>query len=629
MNMSNVYLYLIIAVGLLFICFTPVLADDEKPIEGEITVGGSLNDKLKGKEQGAKGAAEYQSIYDKGSNWDLNGRFKYRGGNLDLDGSARYQDSEDQEYRGDLSLNRIILYKTDYNKFMHRLDHDKLENLEAHIFKGAGTPGAPVGLPFSSPIPGKNPDGTAITAGQSIIGAAAVYYTDHGPGDDYSVTRSEWNSRIVFNIPQIPELKLGFDHRMEKRTGCVQSRTMSKCSACHIEAYSKDINELTNDFIPKLSLRLEALVIDYSYMHREFDDSGDKMYNNYNKLASAHVAPFGPKLQFDGTYGALPFDRTPESTKDSHSLKLRYDIDKKNTVMAGAVYSVSTNRGTDSSYNALLGNYGKDLDLKSGSLFAKIHSHITKKLSLTAQVRYQTLNNDNVFINVNDQRQIDAFKNEPFSTYDFTRKSGYDLNLYTGGVDLTYKLSRTIAIMGGYEYRREERENNKEHNVPHDTDEHIFRLAGDWQLNNGPRFNLGYKLMLANDVYALYKAVCAPSGQFATYAGPATDNWNYYRTYAPNIYDARTGTRSNMPNRLHEIGLKAGWSPIQILFTNLYAKYRIGNNNEVDGRDWHQNLFTGGLNLVLAPNEKMAFSAGYNYFYDKYESMYCIAVYDG
>ncbi|UKL14090.1 hypothetical protein [Dissulfurimicrobium hydrothermale] len=79
MNMSNVYLYLIIAVGLLFICFTPVLADDEKPIEGEITVGGSLNDKLKGKEQGAKGAAEYQSIYDKGSNWDLNGRFKYRG----------------------------------------------------------------------------------------------------------------------------------------------------------------------------------------------------------------------------------------------------------------------------------------------------------------------------------------------------------------------------------------------------------------------------------------------------------------------------------------------------------------------------------------------------------------------
>jgi hypothetical protein len=84
-----------------------------------------------------------------------------------------------------------------------------------------------------------------------------------------------------------------------------------------------------------------------------------------------------------------------------------------------------------------------------------------------------------------------------------------------------------------------------------------------------------------------------------------------------------------VPNTTHEIKIRTSWNPVHLVSTSLYAKYRMAKNDEVDGDDWQQDMFTGGINVVLTPNDKMVFAAGYNYFNDKYESMFCIAIYDG
>lgn len=620
----------------------------DKPLQGEISIGGKWQlDDLDKHEGRAKGGAEFDSTADKNLSWDTGAKLDYRSNSINFDVDARYRDGDDQTYGGNLDLSRILLYKTNYDRFMHRLGHDYMDNLTAHIFRAAGTPGAPAGLPFPCPDPNNPafcqalPDTDPNTAGyqnaRSTIGAAAVYHTDHDPFATYGNTHTTWENSLTFNIPQMPGLQVGFDHRQEKRKGCAQAMTTSKCSACHIESYSKGINEETNDYIPRVSLKIEALALEYSFMHREFNDKSQEMINGYNTLAAAHIAPFAANLQFPTYSGTtlnagseiLPFSRTPDSTKDSHTLKGRYDIDANNTVMAGLVYSKSTNTQTDGAYAPLYGEFGRDLELDSTAMLAKWHSRLSHAVSLNLFGKYQTMNNDNVGIDVNDAALHNKYKNEPADLWDFTRQSAYDMDILTLGADLSWKLAKGITLKGGYEYKMDDRKNADLLNVPETTDEHTIKLSADWRVNRQMKWAVGYKGQFVSHPYAYKNAVCTPWSSFGQYAGPASDGADYYRSYGPNIYDARTGTRSNLPNQAHEFSLKGNFMPMKMLSANVYGKYKNARNDDVSGNDWQQDLFTGGLNLVLTPSEKLVFTAGYNYFYDTYDSMYCIAIYDG
>ncbi len=662
------------------ICSLAISADEQKALEGELKVGGTwmledldepsitdeaLRDKTSassfsvGKAPGAKGAAEYMDIADKESSVFTGADLNFRNKNFDFDFSGRYESSRDQDYYLKGAASRIFLFETDYSIFKHRLDHDYMENLNAHIFRAgpstAANNGDPVGLPFApgsagaannaafyTAFPDKDPNTAGYQNGMSTLGAANVYNTDWDVAGRYYANRSEWNNNMKVNIPALPGLKFAFDHRQERRSGCKQAQTMSKCSACHIESYSKSINETTNDYIPKVSFQAEALNVEYSFLHRDFEDSSQEMMNGYNSMAEAHVPGFSPLLQFPAYSNntlvsgseVLPFSRTPDSTKDSHNMRLRYDIDAHNTITGGMVYSKTTNTQTDGGVaglfsNQLVGLYGDDLELESTALMAKWNSRLTKVLNLTVHGKYQTLNNDNVAIDVNDGRTLGKYTNEPYSTLDFTRTSGYDLDILSAGFDLAWRAMHGMTVSGGYEFHQEDRQNYEHHDVPETTQEHTFKLKGDWRVNKKVNLGLGYKLQLTDDPYALYGAICPPDAGFATYAGPATAGTDYNRTYEPNIYAARQATRSNQAETAHEFTLKGSFTPMQMLTSNLYGKYRYAENSDLGGSDWTQDLFTAGLNVVATPSQKVTLTAGYNYFYDTYESMYCVAIYDG
>jgi len=581
-------------------------------------------------EDGAKGT-EYNSLVEKNANWDLGADFSFRTGGFAFDADAHYQDVEDQEYGAALDLNRILVFKTDYSRFLHRLDHDSLENLMGHIFAAPGK-----GLYYDF-----NGDGTN-NKNDEIIGSASVYHTDFGAGEDYHITRSEWNNHLAFHIPTLPEVTIGFDHRMEEREGVEQARTMSKCSACHVVGVSKDVHEITNDYIPKVTVRVGTLALEYSFMHREFDDKSDDMSLVYNALSPTNLG-FTNRLQFDSRTGELPFSRTPDTEKDSHTVKARWDIMSGHTVTAGFVYSKSTNLETDGGYDPLTGEFNEDLELDSTTIMAKYHGRISRAFSVTIHGKYQTLDNDDVYVDVVDRANGDGTTlgdgyassvlgaEEGLDTgfWDYNRKSGYDLDITTIGFDVAWRPLHGVTLRGGYEFHYEERDNADAHNVPDDTTEHKFKLSGDWRINHSLRLSLGYKLDLIDDAYGLEEAVCAPDGSYGEYGGPPGDLYDYSRAYDPRIYSQREGLRSNQPTTVHEASFKANWTPINMVSTSLHAKYKYANNDEVDGRDWQQDLFTGGFNVVVSPSEKMVFAAGYNYFNDKYESMYCIAIYDG
>ena len=604
---------------------------EDKAVEANISIGGSWTlDDIDTDEEGAKGT-EYMTPVENNAYIDLKGDIKAEKDGIAFEAEGHYQFVDEQEYKAGLDLRRILTLKTDYNRFIHRLDHDELENLEAHVFSTTGA-----GLFYDF-----NGDGTN-NKNDEIIGSAAVYHSDYGAGDDYYLMRAEWKNEAKLHIPQIPGLTIGFNHRFEERKGLEQARTMSKCSACHVVADSKSIDEETNDYMPSVTLRTGPVVLNYTFMHREFDDQSEEMTNVYNALAASHLG-FTNRLQFDDRTGALPYSSTPDSEKDMHTFKARWNVNRHNTFTAAVVYSQITNTSVDDPYDPLNGGYGDEIEMESTTMSAKWHSRISSNLSLNVHGRYQTIDNDEVYIDVVDRTNGDGTTlGDGYATstlgaeeglgtgyWDFTRRSGYDLDLTTLGFDVAWRPMLGVTIRGGYEFHYEERDNAEYHHVPDDTTEHSFKLSGDWRVNRTLKLGLAYRLELVDDPYSLEEAVCTPDGSYGEYGGPPGSLYDYSRSYDPAIYSQRVGSRSNQPNSAHEFRFKGSWMPTAILSANFNAKYRTAENDDIDGNEWQQDLFTGGVNVVLAPNDKVSFMTGYNYFNDKYEAMYCIAIYDG
>jgi hypothetical protein len=132
-----------------------------------------------------------------------------------------------------------------------------------------------------------------------------------------------------------------------------------------------------------------------------------------------------------------------------------------------------------------------------------------------------------------------------------------------------------------------------------------------------------------DDAYRLKNATCTPDGSYGAYGAKPANMYDIERAYEPTIYGERTGDRSNQPDQIYEVRFKTTWNAMQALSANLHVKYRYSENGEIDGRDWNQNFVMAGLNILSNPVKGLTISGGYTYFYDKYDSQYCIAIYDG
>ncbi len=605
---------------------------DGKWYSGKLEVGATaIPEKLDSRESGAKGGPEYNSLFDK--RWT-----SYLGGNIEAmrDGfafsaNALYRDVYEQDYSGMVSLKRVINFKTDYSRFYHRLDHDYMDNLNAHIFPPAST---------GWKNWGSSPDLAGISGGKTI-GSANVYHTDLAADKFFGIARAEWKNKVDFNIPLLPGLKLTFNHRFEERKGDKQVMSNSKCLACHIVSDSQNIHETTNDYSPKASLRIGTLAMEFSYMHREFDTRNEDMAIVYNGLKGKEL--FMNRLQYDNTTGELPFSRTPDSTKDSFKGKIRWDLNAHNTFTANYIYSQNTNQTVDGAYDILMGKFGDEIDLHSNIVNAKFHSKVNRAFSFNIFGRYQDLNNDSVDIKKNVRTNppgapggavtlAEGYIDHSGWSYfeeEESRPSGYDSNAYLVGTDLTWRITRGLKFKFGYEFQREKRDNYQHHHVPRSTKEHRLSLASDWHVNHSLKFDFDYRFEYVDDPYVLKDAECTPDGSYGVYSGLPAGLYDVERAYAPAIYDERTAARSNMPEYVHEIMVKSHWYPVQSLSTNFHVKYRYAKNSDVDGRDWKQNMVMAGLGGVYMPVKDLVLSAGYTYMYDSYDSQYCIAIYDG
>ncbi len=630
--MKRITYILVMAVFALALIGASVAAaeDDGAWYEGSLKAGTTwtAQGRLHADESGSKGGLEYNALV--GKRWtgvfggDINA--EKDGWAINFDGL--YRDVNDQDYEGMLSLKRVVVYKADYSRLYHRLGHDNLNNLEAHVFRGADAAG---GQQPRWVYPGDYPDPGDL----ETIGTASVYHTDLDPTNQYAVSRELLKHSVAFHIPQIPEFGLSFQHRYEQRKGDRQAMTNSKCRSCHIVSDTQQIKETNNEYGPKLNLRIGTMALEYSYLHREFSVDNEAMEMTYNTSGD----PFQNRLQYDKTDGNLPYSRVPENRRNKHNAKFRWDVNEHTTLNAFYLYTNNQNISTRGDYDILTGNYDDTAKLKDNTFGGKITTRVMHGLTLNFFGKYQALDNSDVYVEANERESgtppitlAEGYENagyEPYYETEYERVSGYDSNNWKIGISAAWRVLRNLKLNGEYEFAKENRDHYAHHHVPESTKEHLIKLGADYHLSHALKFALDTKFVFIDDAYRLDHASCTPDEEFGGYGGLPDDLYDMSRAYEPAIYGERTASRSNRPDQIYEVKFKTYWNAMSMLNTNFHIKYRYSKNGEIDGRDWNNNFLMTGLNIMANPIRNLTIAGGYTYMYDSYDSQYCIAIYDG
>ena len=578
-------------------------AEEEKPFELEVSVGGSINDY----DDAPSRAAEYKSQVDMDSSWYFGGKFRLNTENVLLNLEGNYIEKEDQRYEGSLDFKRLFSFTSSYDRFWHRLDTDYMRNLEAQ-----------------SVVPLKK-----------TAGGAAVYHESFESTQDYGIRHSFWKNEAVLRLPSLPGITIGFSHRMEERRGFEQAKTLSKCASCHVAAYSKHIEEYTNDYVPYIEARLGQFTFKYQLLYRSFNSGSDvptHTYLNANNPISGAEGGLPLRLNYDLDNGALPFARTPDSEKWQHLAKVKWDISPYQSLNVNFVYSDIQNEDSDEAEGGqgfLYGDHGKELDVQYAGVSGNWHWRFRPNMALTIKAKYHNMDGDDVSIDLDD-RYASTLAHLEDGTFDFERKSAYDEDEYIFGADLSWRMNKQWRFRFAYEMEYTDRDNAEEHHVTEDTTEHQFKVSATWK----PKYNLkvkaDYKFLYVNDPFAYYHAACPEEAVATTVGGTdftpkvGNDDW-----YSYIVYGRRHAELSNQPEYAHDLGLKLDYIFNAKVSTNLYIKYRYAENDNTDGYDWEQDTFSAGINLSFIPSEKIGFNIGYNYLWDQYTSMLCSAIYHG
>lgn len=585
-----------------------------------------------------------------------------------VDFQADYLGTDDQQYDLSLDYKRLLRLHASYSTFLHWLDHDKIDYLDAGVrhtntYVGAN-PLSPDNIPggFSAynPLTGQVTGGSPSPANTDIVqqfGRATVYGEDFVPGKDFSIVRNELKTGADIVLPQLPNITLHLGARIEERKGDEQSIGMGKCTACHITGQSRKVDEKTNDFTAGATGRFGMLTVGYTFLDREFREQAADPMRTWDPTMNP-AAPYNTtNINFDNRIlygyedGSLPYDVTPDSDKQSHVLKARLDLPGQTVVSGSYVHAnVESDKASEPGIFTLdkgtlkttYDGYGLRATTKFG-----------KRMTVNLRAKVEEIENDDVTIsffpiNPNTSHGLEDPFN-PLAPFDpafnpgnpvTERHSTLNRDVLTLGADTLYRLSSYTTLRLGYEFQAIEREDDHHE----DTKVHTIKAAIKTRPAKGVNARANYTFTHYDRPFEYENAALYmdpntglhytdKDGNVATTYGDSTTwapgYWLHYGpTYGVEFYNERVADMTNQPENVHDGKVSVTWSPQANLAAtvNLRAKFA---ENELDYSTWEQQTFSPGLSVWYAPTEKLNLTFAYNYHAQSTESDFCQGWYDG
>jgi hypothetical protein len=647
----------------------------EKTGGGSIEVGGYTQDIDK---DGAR-VNEYSRLEpsENGAAYglvDLHGASGNSAGELTVDLLGK----ETPEGKLNLDLGRIFRLRAENSEFRHQLDHDRIDYMNAAV-PGAnlfapGNPGAPVSIDANgTPAPGTsiwslgadpstsfNPNnvpgyigkdalgnwyatnlGTPPTtiAGTNVtwqqVGRASVYGEDFAADQVFEITRKEAKAESDLTLPFLPNITFHAGVRVEERDGTEQSIGMSKCTACHVTGSSRKVDEKTEEFAAGATGRFGLLTLDYGFKTSEFRERAPAPTRVYDPALSPSPATtytpgnavFDNRLLYDYEDGALVYDQTPDSEKQSHVVKARLDFSRDATLIGSFVDSTVESKKTDEPGIWTLGD--KTLTSNYDGYGIRLTTKLSDTVRLNLRGKLENVETDDsviVYEPMGTTAQPNLGGGILPATIARTYESVESRDVLTVGTDMVWRLARKSSLRLGYEYKADDRDDEHYGKTTKQTAEATYRTA----LAKGLTFRAGYTFQAIDDPFMHENA--------AGYIDPLT-GLHYTNDPTPNVigtgplygtafYDNRQTDLSNQPETVHEGKVASTWSPAANFSTTVALRYR-DEGNELGRSEWTQQTISPSLSFWYAPAQKLNLTFAYNYFGQRAESRFCQGWYDG
>ncbi|MCK4623440.1 MAG: MtrB/PioB family outer membrane beta-barrel protein [Desulfuromonadales bacterium] len=533
-----------------------------------------------------------------------------------FDFEADIMGPRDQEFNLGFDFKRIFKFGFDHQVLEHWKDHDTLEHL---------------GAIFNNTLAGGQPrvttDRTVGVLGTDTLAEANERYYQE-MANDYIVTRRETKAEASLTIPELPNITFHTGMRIDAREGLEQAITSSKCGMCHVQANGKQIDERTEDWTFGATGKFGKATIEYEYLTRDFtEDAAAPTYNYLTTDAVRAGVADDDQLLYSGSQS---YKVTPDSEKDSHTLKARYDIDRDSSISAAYV-----NAKVESDKAGEAGTYSLDTNALTSEFESFFLKGATRIGGLRLSVRGGTYE-------INGPDYHVEFPQRDASAVDFTNfdnpehyESAETREVTEFGIDGVYRLAKGTTLRLGYEYEDIDREEAE----LGETETHTFKVAVKSRLSKQLSGRFSYQYQNIDDPFhgegitgiaqvtgadPLYPGLAwftKAGAQFVDGNPPsgAVYYWN-------SVYPGRELDATTEPDAIHEAKFSATWTPAANMAATLFARVRMEENDAVK---YQQETYVPGVSFYYAPNSNMNLTMAYTFNKQETENQMCVGWYHG
>jgi Putative outer membrane beta-barrel porin, MtrB/PioB len=466
-----------------------------------------------------------------------------------------------------------------YKRYMHRLDHDYMENLQ---FRESADPVA------------------------NIPGGKMLTHDDTDPCGEYGIIVSDLSNDLNVKLGKHVEIDWGYHHLARK--GHKQTRSINHCSMCHVVARRTEVNEDTRDHSLGLSVVFSKINVMYQMVRSEFRNYAEAPRNYWDPAVHPTTgekgAEFIPRTNYQDEEGV--YATTPDSRKDSHILKFAGDLNPSNFIV-GKLSLVNYENQME----------GLEMENKYGAF--RWSYHPGKKIRVNATISRENMDNDDVFVDLPTWREGRTGGGQNF---DWTRQSAYNRDVTIAKLQTQYKLNRQNTLNLDYRYRSIDREYLELEQGSSETESVQNRIKAAWS-SRSKRFRskISLEYEMTDIPFANKFAMCEEAHKNDPFL---PDNGFFYY-----FQRERKGDGSNQPSdsiRLNaNVTLLSGGS----YSINLQGTYQDEKNDNLNTFEWTRDQMTAGVNLFYVPSKKAVLSAGYNYLNIESNALFCVPVMDG
>ncbi len=554
----------------------PALAEEHVDARNYVEIGAHGNDVSKDHNQ----VSEYSQ-----TETQVEGLLRLR--TMDTKGDLKYRLDLALFSNDDMKM-KLVIHKGDwftstttYNKFLHKLGHDRMSNL---VWREA-----------------EDREGT-------IPAHKEVTHVDYDSTQDYYKVYEDF--RQVFDVKlntSIPsDIQVGF--RAQSRNGYHQTMQLSHCDTCHVQSKAAKLDENAYDVWAKVHAKVSNFDVSYKYTYSKFNNKADEtMYYidlPRHPVTGGAIEEFGSRTLFGGEI--LPSEFNNDNKKSTHEVHIEGKVGSNDTIVAGASYSDLENQFTN-------------LDLTTATGSFRWSHKFRPNFVLDAFLSYYTMDNDDYFVDLPAWREGRPGGGQEMS---WTRYSAYNRDVSYVKLRARYRMNHNNRFTFSYRYKQIDRDYavvNLEDGST-DTTSNLFKVRWDGR----------FDALRANFV-ASFESVNHP---FENARGINEDPANLYTPFPGNsgiYYFQRQviGEATNMPSQ--DLNFRGNLSyrfSDRASFT-LYAGFRNGENNELNTYTMNLTGRTAGTSLFYILNDKTVLTIGYDYNFSKQEALFSVPVMDG